>query len=57
MSGSNDDGRGNDVPVETHRTVPTRTWKSRPEREIPTFPPPMLLVVEEEEDKNELVDQ
>jgi len=41
--GDAEDGYANDSPMETTKTVSTGLWKSRKEREIPTFAQPRLV--------------
>src|SRR5712691_166983 len=43
--GDAEDGYANDSPMETTKTVSTGLWKSRKEREIPTFAQPRLVLV------------
>src|SRR2546422_6762342 len=47
------------TPYGNHKTVSTGTWKSRTEREIPTFPQPILVRLKREKNKstNNDVDQ
>jgi hypothetical protein len=40
-------------PYGKQRALPTGTWKSRREREIPTFPQPIIFVYQEEEDRED----
>ena len=47
-TGDDDDGYGNAVPMEA-KSASTGTWKSRTEREIPTFPQPLVCVYQDED--------
>jgi hypothetical protein len=49
--GDAEDGYANDSPMETTKTVSTGLWKSRKEREIPTFAQPLLVWLKREEPK------
>jgi len=49
--GDAEDGYANDSPMETTKTVSTGLWKSRKEREIPTFAQPRLVVVKERKEQ------
>jgi hypothetical protein len=46
-----EDGYANGSPMETTKTVSTGLWKSRKEREIPTFAQPRLVWGKREEQK------
>jgi hypothetical protein len=44
-----EDGYANASPHGNHKTVSTGLWKSRKEREIPTFAQPRLVLLKREE--------
>jgi hypothetical protein len=46
-----EDGYANDSPNGNHKTVSTGLWKSRKEREIPTFAQPRLVLGKEEKNR------